>query len=523
MAQTLLFYDLETSGLAVGFDQLIQFAAIRTDLELNELERHEITARLSIDVVPSPGAVLTHRIDPKSFDRGVIEVDAVREIHRLLNVPGTLSGGYNTLGFDDEFLRFSFHRNLLPPYTHQYANGCGRFDLYPLAVLYYLYAPEVCQWPEVDGRPSLKLEGLSRANSLADGPAHQAIVDVEATLALAKLWRGKRSDIWEHGFAGFTKATDEARVHKIMQGAGEHKLALLLNGTFGAKNTYQAPVLALGAHNHYRNQTLWLRLDQPLGLDYNDWYVVKKKFGEAPLAIPYGERALRRLREDAQREVATNLQFLETNPGLLAEAKRHFVDFKYPEVGNCDVDTNLYQCGFPNYTEQGLAREFAGAGLGGKIGKLSQLADVGMRARAVRVVGRQLFSQDQELNPLDMAADEVSGLLVGLREYLRNSSDDLEDVRSWLVAVHGSEPTELVGLRGKPRYSLVQALQEIDDLLAQSDGLSDGGSGVIDKVEAVNNSNMHQLGEGDCELLLALRGFLQDRIALIESHEGLKL
>ena len=103
MQQTLLFYDLETSGLESGFDQLIQFAAIRTDLALNELERHEITARLSIDVVPAPGAVLTHQIDPSSFDQGKPEYQAVREIHEIINRPGTLSGGYNTLGFDDEF------------------------------------------------------------------------------------------------------------------------------------------------------------------------------------------------------------------------------------------------------------------------------------------------------------------------------------------------------------------------------------------------------------------------------------
>ena len=60
--QTYLFYDLETTGLNYAFDQLLQFAAIRTDAEFNELERHEITVKLRPDVIPSPGAMIAHCI-----------------------------------------------------------------------------------------------------------------------------------------------------------------------------------------------------------------------------------------------------------------------------------------------------------------------------------------------------------------------------------------------------------------------------------------------------------------------------
>ena len=42
MQRTYLFYDIETSGLNKCFDQVLQFAAIRTDLELHELEHYEI-------------------------------------------------------------------------------------------------------------------------------------------------------------------------------------------------------------------------------------------------------------------------------------------------------------------------------------------------------------------------------------------------------------------------------------------------------------------------------------------------
>src|SRR4029079_4326828 len=127
--QTYLFYDIETTGLSKSFDQVLHFAAIRTDLQLKELSRHEIKIKLNRDVIPSPYALLTHKIGIHDMLTGVSEWDAMRQIHEWLNTPGTISLGYNTLGFDDEFLRFSFYRHLLKPYTHQYANQCYRMDI----------------------------------------------------------------------------------------------------------------------------------------------------------------------------------------------------------------------------------------------------------------------------------------------------------------------------------------------------------------------------------------------------------
>ena len=165
MSDSYLFYDIETTGLNKAFDQVLQFAAIRTDLRLNEIERHSITIKLRPDVIPSPQAILTNRISITDLSSGLLEFDAIEQIHRLMNQPGTISMGYNSLGFDDEFLRFSFHRNLLPPYTHQYRNGCRRMDLFPIAIVYYLYKKDVLVWPVIDGKPSLKLEHLGSAIS----------------------------------------------------------------------------------------------------------------------------------------------------------------------------------------------------------------------------------------------------------------------------------------------------------------------------------------------------------------------
>ena len=160
--QTFLFYDIETSGLNKCFDQVIEFAAIRTDLDFNEIERHHFYVKLSKDTVPSPGAFITHRIGLDKLEQGLFEHDAINKIHTIFNKPGTISLGYNTLGFDDEFLRFSFAKCLLPPYTHQYQNNCARMDLYPLTVLYFLYNKDVLQWPYQSGKVSFKLENIAK-------------------------------------------------------------------------------------------------------------------------------------------------------------------------------------------------------------------------------------------------------------------------------------------------------------------------------------------------------------------------
>lgn len=108
MNKTLLFYDLETSGLSKSFDQILQYAAIRVNESFEVIDEIELKIRTSQGLLPSPEAMLIHGIGIDDYHDQMCEMDAIFHIHQLHNVPGTISGGYNTLGFDDEFLRFSF-------------------------------------------------------------------------------------------------------------------------------------------------------------------------------------------------------------------------------------------------------------------------------------------------------------------------------------------------------------------------------------------------------------------------------
>ncbi|MDR1057861.1 MAG: exodeoxyribonuclease I [Coxiellaceae bacterium] len=393
MQNSYLFYDLETSGLNKCFDQVFQFAAIRTDLDLKEVDRYKIFVKLNPDVIPSPMAVLVHQITFAEMQNGIGEDEAMLEIHRLFNTPGTISVGYNSLDFDDEFLRFSFYRNLLAPYTHQYANNCGRMDIYPMLVMYYLFKPATVNWPKINGIPSLKLEHLGKANGLATGNAHAAMNDVEVTLRLARLLK-KEQAMWDYLCGCFDKKTDLARLVKLTFVADKYRGGLLIDGNLGAAKFYQSSVVGLGLHNHYKNQSLWLPLDCFALFDINNsniataTFVNRKRFGEPPLLLPLCDRFNRYLSNDRLQLMATNLIWLKKNPELFSEIASYHREYKYPIIPDLDVDAALYQIGFISDEERWQCDRFHITNSQGKIAIIDNFVNNNLRLQALRIMGR---------------------------------------------------------------------------------------------------------------------------------------
>ena len=397
MPQTYLFYDLETTGLNKCFDQVMQFAAIRTDENLIELERHEYFVKINPDVIPSPEAMITHGLDLNLCSNGLPEIEAMEKIHALMNTPGTISLGYNTLGFDDEFLRFSFYRNLFPPYTHQYVNHCGRMDLYPIVILYYLYCKEALNWPSRNGNISLKLEDLNHENQLAPGLAHNALVDVQATIALAKKLRNQEK-MWNYSVGYFNKKIDTERCLHLPAAFSDYdhniKEGLIILGRLGAKLNFQAPVISLGQHQHYRNQTLWLRLDfenfaeiTTDNIEENN-YVFRKRCGEDPFLLPPKPDYLQQIGSERLKLAHENKQWLAHNPQKLQRIAQYHQSYKYPEVLHCDLDAMLYQRGFPTPHDEQQMQKFHAAPLSEKLNIAKQFSDVLYREQALRIIAR---------------------------------------------------------------------------------------------------------------------------------------
>lgn len=366
---TYLFYDVETTGLSVAFDQVLHFAAARTDEDFNVIEEHDIRVRLRPDVIPAPEAVVTHRIPVRTMrEEGIAEVEAIRRIHQLLNAPETTSVGYNSLSFDDEMLRFAFYRNLLPPYTHQYANDCGRLDIYPMAVMYWLAGSEALQWATGE-EGAFKLESLAASNALDAHPEHRdhnAGSDVRVTLELARAL-AQEPERWEELAAFFDKNMDEARINGLPAfeiGGTPHPVGLMIDGSFGPDAAYQRPVIGLGMHRHYSNQTRWLALDTPElpGVASRpirpNTEVVRKKLGVPHFVMPSADSAYARLDERRRTIVQKNLSWLRDHPVLFQQIVGYYLESTYEKVPNLDPDAALYQEGFFTDAQKALFTEF---------------------------------------------------------------------------------------------------------------------------------------------------------------------
>ena len=95
-----VFYDTETTGTERVFDQILQFAAIRTDEDLQEIERFNIRCRLLPHVVPSPGAmpvtgITVAQLLSSELPTHYAMMRAVNE--KLLSWPPSLFIGYNSV------------------------------------------------------------------------------------------------------------------------------------------------------------------------------------------------------------------------------------------------------------------------------------------------------------------------------------------------------------------------------------------------------------------------------------------
>ncbi len=397
MTPTYLFYDIETTGLNKAFDQILQFAAIRTDDRLNEIGRHTIRVRLRPDIIPTPQAIITNRIPISELTSGTCEFEAIQQVHELMNEPGTVSLGYNTLGFDDEFLRFSFYRNLLPPYTHQYRHHCSRMDLLPITIIYRLYQKGVLSWPQVNGKLSLKLEHISEANKIISGPSHVAMVDVEATVELARIFFKKRK-MWDYLEGYFDKETDALRINEIPSSfesaAGSHRMGLMVSSEYGPQLNYQVPVLSIGRSIPYSNQTLWLRLDlESLAETKEDTiaettWVVRKRYGEPGILLPPLKRYWKKLGADRSSTVERNLEWLQSNPDIFQLIIAYYREYRYPFIPNLDPDAALYQIGFYASSDEKLCRAFQKAALHEKFMLVERFGSKEARVLAGRVLCR---------------------------------------------------------------------------------------------------------------------------------------
>ena len=260
---SIFWYDYETTGINPRSDRPLQMAGLRTDFDLNEIDEPvNLYCQPSDDILPHPAACAITGITPGQLqEHGLSEADFMTRVHAQLAAPGTCGAGYNTLRFDDEMTRYSLYRNFFDPYAREWQGGNSRWDLIDVVRAAYALRPDGLVWPTDDeGRVTLKLERLTAANGIDHGNAHEALSDVRATIALARLIREKQPKLYDWLFQLRSK-------QKVMDQIRLLQPLVHVSGRFSAARNYVGVVLPLAWHPRNKNALIVcdLHLD-PQGL-----------------------------------------------------------------------------------------------------------------------------------------------------------------------------------------------------------------------------------------------------------------
>jgi exodeoxyribonuclease-1 len=203
MTASFFFYDLETSGFSAKDARIMQFAGQRTDMNLHPIgDPVNIFITMSNENVPDVDAVLLTGITPQqTIAEGVTEAEFLRIFTEDIATPGTVFLGFNTVRFDDEFMRCLHYRNFYDPYEWQWQDNRTRWDMLDVVRMTRALRPDDIKWPfDIHGKATNRLELLTALNGLEHIHAHDALSDVDATINVARLIRNKQEKLFDYLF-----------------------------------------------------------------------------------------------------------------------------------------------------------------------------------------------------------------------------------------------------------------------------------------------------------------------------------
>lgn len=252
MKNSMFWYDFEATGVDPRRDRPLQVAGVRTDEQLQEIgEPLCIDCRIAEDILPHPMACLITGIGPERVQRGLPEAQFMHLLHEQMAMPGTCTVGYNNLRYDDEMTRFSLYRNFFDPYAREWQGGNSRWDLLDALRAAHALRPDGIQWPQQDGFISLRLEALTAANGIDHGQAHDALADVRATIAMARLLKQAQPKLFDYLYT----LRDKRRVSALIDLQSQLPL-VHVSGRFGRERKGLALVMPLGWHPRNRNAVI---------------------------------------------------------------------------------------------------------------------------------------------------------------------------------------------------------------------------------------------------------------------------
>jgi exodeoxyribonuclease-1 len=340
--QTFFFYDLETSGVNPRSSRIMQFAGQRTDMDLKPVgDPVNIIIKLTPDVVPEPDAIMVTGITPQqTLQDGVTEAEFLKVFFNEVCVPNTIFTGFNSVRFDDEFMRFMLYRNFYDPYEWQWKNGCSRWDLLDVVRMTRALRPDGIKWPfDGSGKPTNRLELIASLNGLDHEKAHDALSDVYASIAVATLLKQKQPKL----FGYLLDMRDKKKVSELVLSGQPFVYS---SGKYPSE--YEKTTAAIAFAEHPKRQAALvydLRHDPTPYADKTPEQLVKlwefkkdskearlpiktMRFNVCPAIAPFGV-----LDEASQKRLKLNLAEVKAN----ARALKTMKDFRKNLLGALDI------------------------------------------------------------------------------------------------------------------------------------------------------------------------------------------
>lgn len=244
MSKTFYFYDLETSGLYPSEARIMQFGGQRTDMNLKPIgEPYNVLIKMTNDQVPDPFSVILTGITPQqTIENGITEAELLKLFYKEIALPDTIFCGYNSVRFDDEFMRYLHYRNFYDPYEWHYKDGRSRWDLLDVVRMTRALRPKGFAWPkDKNGKSTNNLESLTSLNKIKHDNAHDALSDTKAVITLAKKLKTVQPKLFDFLLLMRNK-------EKVAELVNDGKLFVYTSGKYQSEYEKTAVVVKIANH-----------------------------------------------------------------------------------------------------------------------------------------------------------------------------------------------------------------------------------------------------------------------------------
>lgn len=431
----------------------MQFAGQRTTLDLEPIgEPYNILVKLNDDTLPSPDALMVTGITPQQTQAdGLTEAEFAHLLMDEIFTEDTIVVGFNSIRFDDEFIRALFWRTFTDPYEWCWRDGRGRWDMLDVVRMTRALRPEGIEWPVVDGKEVNKLELITKQNGIDHFKAHDALSDVEALIAVTRLIKEKQPQLYAHLFA----VKDKKKVIELVNlenkkpfvyvsgryEAEYHKATVafpLTSGRNGNVIVYDLrydPTPLLGLSPQELAKSMFAKWEDRQKDDFVKLPVKELQYNRAPAVAPVGVLE----REDGWRKISLDAATIEKHRNILlsapafAENVRSLYEGRPEFAKAADPEAQLYDGFVPDVDKLRIEKV--------RHADANALADLHPDFTDERLNGLLLHYKARNF-PQSLAEDEVVAWEQWRSERIKRQLQPFVERLQQLAATHGADESK---------------------------------------------------------------------------------